>query len=290
MDFLHTSLAFVFTLGLLIYVHEYGHFWVARRCGVKVLRFSLGFGPVLFSRHDKQGTEFVLSAFPLGGYVKMLDEREGEVPADLLGQTFNRKSVWQRIAIVAAGPVVNLLFAVLIYWVMFLSGVSAVIPRVGDVQANSPAALAGLQSGQEIVAIDGNETQSWEAVTFALLKRIGDSGEMVFDVRSDDSTLPQKKFVVINDWMLDSMQQDPVMLLGIHPYVPVLAPILGELIEQGAAQRAGLQKGDRILAVDGAEVSSWSAWVALVQASPGKTLVLDVVRQDRTLQIQVTPD
>lgn len=290
MSFLHTTLAFVFTLGVLIYVHEYGHFWVARRCGVKVLRFSLGFGPVLFSRRDRQGTEFVLSAFPLGGYVKMLDEREAEVPAELLGQTFNRKSVWQRIAIVAAGPVVNLLFAVLIYWIMFLSGVSAVIPVVGDVQKNSPAALAGLQSGHEIVAIDGNETQSWEAVTFALLKRIGDSGEMVIDVRSKDSTLFERKPVLINDWMLDSMQQDPVMLLGIHPYVPVLLPILGELVEQGAAQRAGLQKGDRILSVDGAAVSTWTQWVALVQASPGKTLVLEIERQNRPVQIQVTPE
>ncbi len=290
MDFIHTTLAFIFVLGLLIFVHEYGHFWVARRCGVKVLRFSIGFGPLLFSRHDKHGTEFALSAIPFGGYVKMLDEREGDVPHELLSQTFNRKSVGQRIAIVAAGPLVNLMFAVFIYWVMFMTGVTALIPVVGEVQQNSPAAIAGIQSGQEIVSIDGKETQSWESVTFALLKRIGDSGEMLVGVRSADASYVENKVVAIHAWLVDLEQNDPLAVFGIQPFMPTLAPVLGDLIESGAAHRAGLQKGDRMLSVDAKEITEWSQWVAIIQAYPGKTLDLEIERQGQQLHIALTPD
>ena len=148
-----TLLYFIIAISVLVVIHEYGHFWVARRCGVKVLRFSVGFGNPLWSWKDKQGTEYSIAPIPLGGYVKMLDEREGAVPEHLLDQAFTQKPAWQRIAIAAAGPIANFLFAILAYWFLFVSGTSGVVPVVGDVTPDSPAAMAGIRSGDEIVAV-----------------------------------------------------------------------------------------------------------------------------------------
>ena len=169
MDLIFTLLATVVALGLLVTIHEYGHFWVARRCGVRVLRFSIGFGPALYSWHDRRGTEFVIAGIPLGGYVKMLDEREAPVPDEELGQAFNRKSVKQRIAIVAAGPVANFLLAIVFFWALAMLGSSQVRPVVGAITADSLAAEAGLQAGDEIVAVDGENTPGWSAVNMAML-------------------------------------------------------------------------------------------------------------------------
>ncbi|MCW8886563.1 MAG: RIP metalloprotease RseP, partial [Motiliproteus sp.] len=175
MDILQTILAAIVTLGILVTIHEYGHFWVARRCGVKVLRFSIGFGKGLYRWYDSQGTEYVIAAIPLGGYVKMLDEREGDVPEALLEQTFNRKPVSQRIAIVVAGPAVNLLFAVFAYWLMFMAGISTVAPVVGEVRQDSPAAVAEMLGNEEILAVDGHDVRSWEDVNLRLAARIGET-------------------------------------------------------------------------------------------------------------------
>ena len=164
-------------------IHEFGHFWVARRCGVQVLRFSIGFGKSLYSWRDRQGTEYSIAAIPLGGYVKMLDEREGEVPDSELHRTFNRKPVLQRIAVVSAGPLANLLLAVVAYWFLFMAGESGYVPIIGEVEQGSVAAVAGLEPEQEIVAVDGSETPTWQALSFRLLDRIGDSGTIKFAVK-----------------------------------------------------------------------------------------------------------
>ena len=173
MDTIQNVLAVIVVLGLLITFHEFGHFWVARRCGVKVLRFSVGFGKPLWSRFDRQGTEYAIAAIPLGGYVKMLDEREGPVAPEELGQAFNRKSVWARIAIVAAGPIANFLLALVAYWALFVYGSTTVAPVIGDVAPDSLAFQGGLRSGQEIVSVEGHETPSWNEVNLQLIAAIG---------------------------------------------------------------------------------------------------------------------
>ena len=180
MDTLYTIGITLATLAVLVAVHEYGHFWVARRCGVKVLRFSIGFGKPLCRWRDSKDTEYLISAIPLGGYVKMLDEREGEVPKEQLDEAFNRKPVLQRIAVVAAGPLANLALAVVAYWFLFMAGETGYAPVIGEVEAGSLADVAGLEAGQEVVAVDGNKTATWQAFNFALLDRIGDSGIIRF--------------------------------------------------------------------------------------------------------------
>jgi regulator of sigma E protease len=176
MSALYMIVGTLIALGVLVTFHEFGHFWVARRCGVKVLRFSVGFGMPLLRWHDRKGTEYVLAAIPLGGYVKMLDEREGEVPAELVDQSFNRKSVYQRIAIVIAGPVANFLLAIVFFWVLAMLGSQQVRPVIGGIEAGSIAEKAGLTSGQEIVSVDGEATSGWAAVNLQLVRRLGETG------------------------------------------------------------------------------------------------------------------
>ncbi|MDG2327050.1 MAG: RIP metalloprotease RseP, partial [Halioglobus sp.] len=203
---LYTIFITLGTLAVLVAVHEYGHFWVARKCGVKVLRFSIGFGTALASWKDKQGTEYSVAAIPLGGYVKMLDEREGEVPEELLDQTFNRKPVLQRIAVVVAGPLANLILAVVAYWFLFMAGETGYAPVVGDVEIGSIADVAGLEAGQEIVAVDDIDTPTWQALSFALLDRIGDTGTINFKVKYSGSDMVYQSEAAIDRWLSEQEQ------------------------------------------------------------------------------------
>ena len=233
-------------LGVLVTFHEFGHFWVARRCGVKVLRFSVGFGMPLLRWHDKKGTEFVIAAIPLGGYVKMLDEREGEVPLDQLDQSFNRKSVRQRIAIVAAGPIANFLLALVFFWVLAMLGSQQIRPVIGGVESGSIAAKAGLTAGQEIVAIDGEPTSGWAAVNLQLVRRLGESGSLQLLVREQGSTADSPRELALDHWLKGADEPDPIRSLGIRPWRPALPPVLAELDPKGPAQAAGLKTGDRL--------------------------------------------
>ena len=201
MSALYMIVGTLVALGVLVTFHEFGHFWVARRCGVKVLRFSVGFGMPLLRWHDKQGTEFVVAAIPLGGYVKMLDEREGEVPVDQLDQSFNRKSVRQRIAIVSAGPIANFLLALVFFWVLAMLGSEQVRPVIGAVESGSIAAKAGLSAGQEIVAIDGEPTSGWGAVNLQLVRRLGESGSLQVLVREPGSTADSPRELALDSWL-----------------------------------------------------------------------------------------
>ncbi len=288
MEILQTILAAIVTLGILVTIHEYGHFWVARRCGVKVLRFSIGFGRALYRWYDRQGTEYVIAAIPLGGYVKMLDEREGDVPSSLRDQAFNRKPVSQRIAIVVAGPLVNLLFAVFAYWLMFIAGISTVAPVIGQVAVNSPAAVAGLQPEEEIVAVDGYQTRSWEEVGLRLASRIGESGRLLIRTRNLDSDLQREYPLVVEQWSIDD-EQGPLVSLGITPYRPHIPARIGQLVEDGRALTAGLQVDDLVLAVDGEEVADWVALVERIQASPEQQVMLLVERNGRRFELPITP-
>ena len=202
MALLQTLFYTFIALGVLVTFHEFGHFWVARRCGVKVERFSIGFGTPLLRWRDKQDTEFVLALLPLGGYVKMLDEREGNVAEEDRPYAFNSKTVWQRIAIVAAGPLANFLLAFVAFWLVFLAGERDLAPVVGQVQVGSTAEQAGFQAGMEIVSIDGQLTPTWSSVSRKLFDFIGTSGEIPFVVTYPDSTVQYELPVAVSTWFL----------------------------------------------------------------------------------------
>ncbi|MBJ2241554.1 MULTISPECIES: sigma E protease regulator RseP [Pseudomonas] len=288
MSALYMIIGTLVALGVLVTFHEFGHFWVARRCGVKVLRFSVGFGMPLLRWHDRKGTEFVIAAIPLGGYVKMLDEREGEVPADQLDQSFNRKTVRQRIAIVAAGPIANFLLAMVFFWVLAMLGSQQVRPVIGAVEAGSIAAKAGLSVGQEIVAIDGEPTTGWGAVNLQLVRRLGESGTVQLVVREQDSTAETPRELVLDKWLKGADEPDPIKSLGIRPWRPALPPVLAELDPKGPAQAAGLKTGDRLLALDGQALGDWQQVVDLVRVRPDTKIVLKVERDGAQIDVPVT--
>lgn len=290
MDMLYTIFITLGTLAVLVAVHEYGHFWVARKCGVKVLRFSIGFGKSLGSWQDKQGTEYSVAAIPLGGYVKMLDEREGEVPEELLDQAFNRKPVLQRIAVVVAGPLANLLLAVVAYWFLFMAGETGYAPVVGDVEAGSIADVAGLEAGQEIIAVDDNDTPTWQALSFALLDRIGDTGTISFTVKYPGSDMVYQSEAAIDRWLSEQEQPDLFGGLGLIMYTPDVPPLIDSIVEGGPAERAGLLPGDRILSADGIAMEKWMDWVAHVRARPEQAIVLEYEREGRMLSSEILPD
>ncbi|QLL14611.1 sigma E protease regulator RseP [Pseudomonas chlororaphis] len=288
MSALYMIVGTLIALGVLVTFHEFGHFWVARRCGVKVLRFSVGFGMPLLRWYDRQGTEFVIAAIPLGGYVKMLDEREGEVPVDQLDQSFNRKSVRQRIAIVAAGPVANFLLALVFFWGLAMLGTEQVRPVIGSVESGSIAAKAGLSPGQEIVAIDGEPTVGWSAVNLQLIRRLGESGTLQLLVREQGSTADSPRELVLDNWLKGTDEPDPIRSLGIRPWRPALAPVLAELDPKGPAQAAGLKTGDRLLALDGQVLTDWQQVVDWVRVRPDTKIVLHVERDGAQIDVPVT--
>lgn len=275
-------------LGVLVTIHEFGHFWVARRCGVKVLRFSVGFGAPLLRWHDRQGTEFVIAAIPLGGYVKMLDEREGDVPEALLAQAFNRKSVRQRFAIVAAGPLANFLLAIAFFWMLALLGSQQARPVIGAVLPGGLAEQAGLQVGQEIVAVDGEATPGWAGVSLQLIHRLGESGELVLRVREAGGSLESDVSVPLRDWQKGVDEPDPLSALGLKPWRPQVPPVLADLEPQGPAALAGLRAGDRIVAFNDQPVSDWMALVEWVRARPGQTVAVRFQRDGLEQMVSVT--
>lgn len=288
MSALYMIVGTLIALGVLVTFHEFGHFWVARRCGVKVLRFSVGFGMPLLRWHDKKGTEFVVAAIPLGGYVKMLDEREGEVPADQLDQSFNRKSVRQRIAIVSAGPIANFLLALIFFWVLAMLGSEQVRPVIGAVESGSIAAKAGLTPGQEIVAIDGEPTSGWGAVNLQLVRRLGESGALQVLVREQGSTADSPRELVLDKWLKGADEPDPIRSLGIRPWRPALPPVLAEIDPKGPAHKAGLQTGDRLLALDGKSLDDWQQVVDTVRMLPDTKIMLRVEREGAQIDVPVT--
>ncbi|MBD9503552.1 sigma E protease regulator RseP [Pseudomonas sp. BGr12] len=288
MSALYMVVGLIVALGVLVTFHEFGHFWVARRCGVKVLRFSVGFGTPLVRWHDRHGTEFVVAAIPLGGYVKMLDEREGDVPAELLDRAFNRKTVFQRIAIVAAGPIANFLLAILFFWVLAMLGSQQIKPIIGSVVANSPAAIAGLASGQEVVAVDGEAVDGWSGVNLQLVRRLGETGELSVSVLEQGSSVPAVHQVRISSWLKNEDNPDPIGGLGIQPWRPAVAPVIAELDEKGPAKAAGLQIGDRLVSLDGQSVTDWQEVVSRVRAMPEGKVTLGIERAGQREELALT--
>ncbi|MGV3346837.1 sigma E protease regulator RseP [Enterobacteriaceae bacterium LUAb1] len=281
--------AFIIALGILITVHEFGHFWVARRCGVHVERFSIGFGKALWQRRDAQGTEYVVALIPLGGYVKMLDERVESVLPEQRHLAFNNKTATQRAAIISAGPVANFIFAALVYWLVFIIGVPGIKPITGEITSNSIAANADIVSGMELKAIDGIETPDWGAVRMALIGKIGDRSTVV-SVVPEGSSIAEDKMLDLRHWYFEPDKQDPVVTLGIQPVAPQVDPVLADIQPGSAASKVGLQAGDRIVKVEGRPLIQWQHFVALVRKSPGKAIPLEIERSGKILQVVITPE
>ena len=316
-DFLQTVLALLVTISILVTIHEFGHYWVARLCNVHVIRFSVGFGKSIYvkkgrqpvyearSVYDQEGhlvpvrtrgneplapTEFAIAAIPLGGYVKFLDEREGYVPDDQIHLAFNRKTVWQRIAIVSAGPIANFLLAIAAYWMLFVSGVTGVIPLLGELDPESAAARAGLQQGHEIVAVDGKATETWSEVNLTLFDRLGETGEIVLTVVEPGSFNAQSNYnVPVTQWLSNNVSPAPARDLGLVVQMPEFPAVIGGLNDDGRATMGGVEIGDEFLSVDGVSVIDWPHLVELIQASPEQTLSVIIQRSGQTMKIDLTP-
>jgi regulator of sigma E protease len=289
-------IALIVTLGILVTIHEFGHFWVARKCGVKVLRFSIGFGKPFKSWIGKDGVEYALAPIPLGGYVKMLGQEDttvthrNQVPLDQRHESFACKPLWQRMAIVAAGPIANFILAAVVFWIINLGfGVTGLAPVVHSVVEDSPAWEAGLQAGDEIVAVDGVDTVMWQQVTMALLGRLGESGAITLTVRPQGQQQTVDRRLVISNWLASAAAPDPLESLGIVEFD--IPPEIASVIGGGRAEAGGLQPGDIIIQANGVRVRGWTHWVEIVRASPELDLNVVVERGDAlVLGLQIRPE
>lgn len=292
MQILFSILMALVTLGVLVTIHEYGHYWVARRCGVRVLRFAIGFGRPLAKWEGKDGTEFALCAIPLGGYVKMLDERDNEVVVTNANrfESFSAQPVRNKLAIVAAGPAANFLLAILVLFGLFLRGETGLAPVVEAVSEGSIAEQSGLVVGQEIIAVDGESTKTVSAVRFELLKRLGDSGRIELTVGNALSDINQRYTLPITTWLGTEEAPDPVGALGLTLGVLPVKPEVGSLSEDGAATQAGFQVGDVIIEAAGERIDQWTQWVDFVRARPDERFDVVVSRSGGQVALSVMPE
>ncbi|PKH54937.1 zinc metallopeptidase RseP [Shewanella sp. Choline-02u-19] len=292
-DFFWNLGSFIVALGILIAAHEYGHFWVARKCGVKVERFSIGFGKAIFRRTGKDGTEYVLAMIPLGGYVKMLDERVDDVPEALKDQAFNRKNVWQRIAIVSAGPIANFIFAIIALYAMYLIGVPAIKPIIDSTIVGSPAAQIIVKEPLQVLSVGGQKVKDWEEVNLALAGHIGDKqvNISVAPLSRLEGTLSGEQTYTLDtsEWKFDPEKELPITAIGLGMYRPQILPTLALVSEDGAAGLAGIEVGDILVAVDGERYTEWTQFVNLIQQSANKSVDLTVRRDGEQLTLKVTP-
>jgi regulator of sigma E protease len=278
MSLLITVLAFVVALGCLIVVHELGHYLVARWCNVKVLRFSVGFGRPLWRRvMGRDRTEWVIAAFPLGGYVKMADEREAGVAAEDLPRAFNRQSVHRRFAIVAAGPIANFLLAIFFYWILFLHGLPGVKPVLGPSVPGTAAEQAGFIAGETIVRIDGKPVATWQDARWMLLQHAVRRAAVAVEVRDDEGRVATRE-LVMSGLTAEDLDRDFLRVVGLMPFRPAFEPVIGSVLQGGAAERGGLRAGDEIFAINNQRIVSWQQVVDIIRDHPDKTLTFEVRR------------
>ena len=280
--------SFLIVISVLVFIHEYGHFWAARKCGIKVSRFSIGFGKVLWSKTDKHGTEFALSMIRLGGYVSMLDSRAGEVPDELCGQDYSAKPVWQRAFVIAAGPLANFIFAILAYWLIYMVGVPTVKPVIGSVAPDSIAAQAGLQADMQIRAIDGKAVEDWTNVNMLLTTKVGAPTVMLTLSPFDQPQQAKEIRLDLNSWQYDPQQQSAFTALGMMPKTGEVELTISKISENSPASRAGLRIGDKILAVDG-QAQQWQELVTTIRSHLNQPLTFTIERAQQQLTLSITP-
>jgi regulator of sigma E protease len=288
-DLAFTIASFLVALAILITAHEFGHFWVARKLGVRVLRFSIGFGtPLLRWVGRRDGTEYVIASLPLGGYVKMLDEREEAVPQSELHRAFNRQALWKRSAIVAAGPIFNFLLAIGLYWGVLVVGEEGSRPIIGTVAADSAAEAAGFAAGDELLEVAERPTPTWEAAVFALVSEAMDAEDLAVRVREASGAEAVRW---LDGATLAGLTETPAILgnIGLDPARPVIAPILAEVLEDGAARRAGIEAGDRIVAAAGEPIDTWGQLVEIIRSNPETPVPFVIERDGTQLELTVTP-
>jgi len=287
-EVLFTIVTFLVAISVLIAIHEFGHFWVAKKLGVKVLRYSIGFGRPLWKKTaGTDQTEYVIASLPLGGYVKMLDEREGEVAEHERHRAFNQQHVWKRFAIVFAGPAFNFIFAIFAYWVVFVLGISGMKPLIGDIYKESPAANAGLEAGMEIVAVADRPTPIWDAVFQEAILKLVDKDTLVITAR--DTYGVERKFNLdISKLDLDKDTKQLFKALGIKRYQQPVPPVIGEVIENNPAALAGIKNNDRIIAIDNIKMNSWQDVAEYIRTKPNKNLVFSIERNGNQLDIALT--
>ncbi|GAW96351.1 MULTISPECIES: sigma E protease regulator RseP [Colwellia] len=288
-DFFWNLASFVVALGILVTVHEYGHFWVARKNGVKVERFSVGFGRAIWRRTAKDGTEYVLAMIPLGGYVKMLDERVDDVQPEDKDKTFNSKSVYQRIAIVAAGPLANFIFALFAFYLMFLIGVPGVKPVIGDIVPSSIAAKAKLTDNSVIVSIAGNVTRDWQEVNLALIAQIGNE-KITIKTKQTDSQYVTSFILDTRNWQFSPDKTSALTSLGITPFRPKVHNELSAIAKESPAALAGLLVGDKLIAVADVKTSDWLSFAKEIKKFPSAEVFITIERNGDILTLSVTPD
>ena len=294
-EFIVSVLALIVTLGILVTIHEFGHFWVARRCGVKVLRFSIGMGKAVKSWIGRDGVEYVIAPIPIGGYVKMLGQEDTavadtkEIPISQQHLCFAYKPLWQRMAIVAAGPIANFLLAIFVYWLLNISyGINGISPFINGISENSSADLAGLQVGDEIIAVDGEETIIWQQVSLKMLNRLGETGELIVTVNPYDSSTSRDITIPIQAWLGSDIEPDPVTDLGI---VRLEIPArIAEVVTGGRAEGGGLRAGDEIISVNGESILGWSHWVAVIRSNPELALDVIVKRGESEAGLEIRPE
>lgn len=285
-----TFLAFIVAIVVLVVFHELGHYWVARLCNVKVLRFSVGFGKVVYARRFRGGeTEWALSAIPLGGYVKMLDEREGEVDEAELPRAFNRQPVLKRMAIVVAGPLANLLLAILMYWALFIYGVPGIKARLGEPLPETPAAASMLLPRSTLLSIEGRETPSWQEVRWVLLDLALQKQPARLELQ-DEAGQSYQRVLPTDTLSASDLDGDFLKKLGLLPYQPPIFPVIDKVLDGGVAQRAGLQAGDRILSAGGQAISLWDDFVAVVRSHPAQRILLEVDRGGALITVSLEPE
>ena len=289
LDFLQNLAAFIVALGILVAVHEWGHFWVARRCGVKVLRFSIGFGKPLWSKYDSKGTEYVIAAIPLGGYVRMLDKRVDDVKPEDESVTFNAQPVLNRIAIVAAGPLVNFIFAVFALYAMYLIGVTTVHPVVGSVASESIAQKAGLVEGTQISRIGDREVKDWNAINLELVSHIGKPSMEVYTVNK--GTLSEKRYVFdLTNWHFDPDNESALNSLGIKRFLPEMTTTVGQVLEKSNAEKGGMQANDKILRIDGTTIEKYEQIVEALKGKPETVVAVMVERDGKEVPLMLTTE
>ena len=291
MTILFTIISFVFALGLLITFHELGHYFVARLCNVKVLRFSVGFGRPLIKRYwGRDQTEWVIAAIPLGGYVKMLDEREGKVAPEDLSRSFNRMTVSRRFAIVSAGPIANFLLAILLYCFLFMYGVSGMKPILGQITPNSPAAIANFEAGETLVKIGDEVVSSWQDARWELLSKAVDrTPTLIVETRSEGQQIVSRE-LDLSKLDANDLDADFLKKIGLNVYQPKIKPIIAQVIPNGAGDRAGLLVNDEILSINEKEIVEWKDLVQKIQNSPETALIMEIRRNNTKVNVQIIPE